>query len=129
MEAGCGTDWPIGTPVSELDQTLFSPAPAPFDVSVEQTEDGVVVRARGELDLSTAPTLEHALDGVDVGSDACLIDMTDVTFMDSSGLRLLIIAAENAQAAGRRLSIVPSSAVSLVIEQVGLRATLPLVER
>jgi anti-sigma B factor antagonist len=115
--------------VSELDQTLFSPAPAPFDVSVERTDGRVLLRARGELDLSTAPTLEHALGGLDGGKDACVIDMSGVSFMDSSGLRLLIIAAESAQVAGRQLSILPSSAVSLVVEQVGLRATLPLVER
>jgi anti-anti-sigma factor len=116
-----------GTPVSELDQTLFSPAPAPFDVSVERTADGVVLRARGELDLSTAPTLEHALDSLDGASEA-LLEMSEVSFMDSSGLRLLIIAAERARDTGRRFSIVPSSAVSLVVEQVGLRATLPLID-
>jgi anti-sigma B factor antagonist len=114
--------------VSELDQTLFSPAPAPFDVSVERSDGEVVLRARGELDLSTAPTLEHALDSLDGGASAGRLDMSEVTFMDSSGLRLLIIAAERAEADGRRLSIVPSSAVSLVVDQVGLRATLPLID-
>jgi anti-sigma B factor antagonist len=114
--------------VSELDQTLFSPAPAPFDVSVERSNGRVVLRARGELDLSTAPTLEHALDSLGKGPSEGLLDMTAVSFMDSSGLRLLIIAAERARDQGRRLSIVPSRAVSLVIDQVGLRAALPLVE-
>jgi anti-sigma B factor antagonist len=117
-----------GTPVAELDQTLFSPAPAPFDVSVERSNGRVVLRARGELDLSTAPTLEHALDTLDGGASEGLLDMSEVTFMDSSGLRLLIIAAEQARDEGRRLSIVPSSAVSLVVEQVGLRAALPIVD-
>jgi anti-sigma B factor antagonist len=114
--------------VSELDQTLFSPAPAPFDVSVERANGRVVLRARGELDLSTAPTLEHALDALDTNPSEGLLDMSGVSFMDSSGLRLLIIAAERARDEGRRLSIVPSAAVSLVIEQVGLRAALPIVD-
>src|SRR4029453_11985858 len=89
--AGCAVP---GDPVSELDQTLFSPAPAPFDVSVEGADGRVVLRARGELDLSTAPTLEHALVTLDGGSSEGLLDMSQVSFMDSSGLRLLIIAAE-----------------------------------
>jgi anti-anti-sigma factor len=114
--------------VSELDQTLFSPAPAPFDVSVERVNGRVVLRAHGELDLSTAPTLEHALDSLDGGPSDGLLDMTEVSFMDSSGLRLLIVAAERARDEGRTFSIIPSSAVSLVIEQVGLSAALPLVE-
>jgi anti-sigma B factor antagonist len=114
--------------VSELDQSLFSPAPAPFDVSVERANSRVVLHARGELDLSTAPTLEHALEALDSGASEGLLDMSKVSFMDSSGLRLLIIAAERARDEGRQLSIVPSAAVSLVIKQVGLLAALPLVD-
>ena len=98
-------------------------------MSVERANGRVVLRARGELDLSTAPTLEHALDALAGAASEGLLDMTAVSFMDSSGLRLLIIAAERARDEERQLSIVPSSAVSLVIDQVGLRATLPIVER
>jgi anti-sigma B factor antagonist len=113
---------------SVTDQSLFSSTPAPFDVTVEQRDGRVMLRAKGELDLSTVPTLERALAALDDGAPAGVLDLSGVTFMDSSGLRLLIIASERAQAAGRQLSIIPSSAVSLVVDQVGLRATLPLVD-
>ena len=110
------------------DQSVFTSSPAPFDVIVEQDNGRVRLRAQGELDLSTVPTLEQALAALDAGTSAGLLDMTGVTFMDSSGLRLLILANERAQATGRQLSIVPSSAVALVVDQVGLRSTLPLVD-
>ena len=109
------------------DQSLFSSTPAPFDVTVEQQDARVLLRATGELDLSTVPTLERALAALDDGAPAGVLDLSGVTFMDSSGLRLLIIATERAQAAGRELSIIASPAVSLVVDQVGLRSTLPLV--
>lgn len=51
-------------------------------------ENGVLVKVVGEVDMSTAPALEEALVALD-GSPTT-IDLTEVPFMDSTGLHVLV---------------------------------------
>ena len=51
--------------------------------------------ARGEVDASTQEQLrEKLLDAIDQGATDLVVDMSDVTFLDSSGLRGLIEAVQ-----------------------------------
>jgi anti-anti-sigma factor len=71
----------------------------------------------GELDLASAPTFEMAVSEALSGAVAVEIDAGGVSFMDSSGLRALLSARRNADAAGRNLRLVRASdAVSRVLE-------------
>jgi anti-anti-sigma factor len=76
----------------------------------ETTRDGTVavVRPVGELDLSGAAVLEAELDRLadepEVG--AVVLDMRALEFMDSSGLRLVVVADMKAREVGRRFAIV-----------------------
>ena len=65
--------------------------PPRFDVTVEDGPDGVVVRVSGELDIVSEPQLNQALEQV-AGRDATL-DLSELAFMDSTGLRTLLGAA------------------------------------
>jgi anti-sigma B factor antagonist len=62
------------------------------DVSIEETSEGiVVVSPRGELDAYTTPGLRSELHRlVEAGSRALVVDLTDVTFLDSSALGVLV---------------------------------------
>jgi anti-anti-sigma factor len=77
----------------------------------ETTRDGTVatVRPVGELDLSGAAVLETELDrlAADPELGAVVLDMRGLEFMDSSGLRLVVVADMKAREAGRRFAIVP----------------------
>jgi anti-sigma B factor antagonist len=86
-----------------------------------QYDDGVV-RAVGEVDASTCGQLDEMLSTLDTTVPA-LIDLSAVTFMDSSGLRVLI-AHHGARANDRcRLKIVnPSHTVRRLLEITGLEA-------
>lgn len=66
-------------------------APA-FAVFAREVEPGVgVVTAEGELDLSTAPRLKWALlDAFEGGSARLVVDLSDVTFIDSTALGVLV---------------------------------------
>ena len=76
----------------------------------ETTRDGTVatVRPVGELDLSGAAVLEAELDRLagEPELGAVVLDMRGLEFMDSSGLRLVVVADMRAREAGRRFAIV-----------------------
>jgi anti-anti-sigma factor len=71
----------------------------PFDIAVVETEDAVRLVLSGELDIATAPLLDAALAEAEAGSAArILVDIGGVPFIDSSGLRALIGAADRTAA-------------------------------
>ncbi|MEZ5321914.1 MAG: STAS domain-containing protein [Microthrixaceae bacterium] len=81
-------------------------------VTVEQVEGAVLLRAAGEIDLSTSPTLATAVDEACTGAETDLrMDLTEVTFIDSTGLREVIGAKTRVAERGRRFSIVGASRV------------------
>jgi anti-anti-sigma factor len=65
--------------------------PPRFDVTVEDGSDGVVLRVSGELDLVSEPQLTAALE--QTAGQSTRIDLTELAFMDSTGLRTLLGAA------------------------------------
>lgn len=79
-----------------------------MDIETSQTGRAAVIALRGELDMAGAAALEAELDGLN--GDALVIDLRDVTFMDSSGLRVLVVASQRAQDDGRRFALVPGAA-------------------
>lgn len=60
------------------------------------------VTLSGEFDISTASTLRHALYD-DAPASEVIGDLSDVTFMDSSGLRALLEVRAKLEADGRHL--------------------------
>jgi anti-anti-sigma factor len=87
-----------------------------------------VVRAPAELDLATAPAFRSALDvALSTGAGVVVADMGGTTFCDSSGIKVLVHAAERAQRGGQRFSVrSPSRALQRTIEIVGASALLGL---
>ena len=58
-------------------------------LSTRQVDDLAIVSVGGEVDLETASQLgDHALDALRDVSPHVLLDLTDVTFMDSTGLKV-----------------------------------------
>jgi anti-anti-sigma factor len=74
---------------AEPDPAAFRPPR--FDVTVEDGADGLLLKVSGELDLVSEPLLNQALEET-AGRDATL-DLSELAFMDSTGLRTLLGAA------------------------------------
>lgn len=66
---------------------------------------GTWVRAHGEIDLATAPTLAQALGDALELSRLVVVDFGEVTFFDSSGIHCLVDATAAAHRAGGRLVV------------------------
>lgn len=85
-------------------------APPALDTALDHPRAGVaLLTVAGEVDTVTAPHLGLALDRLlDERADVLVADLTDVTFLASSGLAVLIQAAHRADGTGRRLRLVAS---------------------
>jgi anti-sigma B factor antagonist len=73
-----------------------------------EDRDGLVhVALVGELDLSTVAKVQEELRRIEVSSPATLVvDLSKLTFLDSTGLRCIVTADERAREEGRRIVIV-----------------------
>ncbi|MCW3040687.1 MAG: anti-sigma factor antagonist [Solirubrobacterales bacterium] len=102
-----------------------------WSLQTAPTDDSLRITATGELDLVTAPLLARALREAAVEADrAILLDLTGVTFMDSSGLAAVLEAVQRSRESAGTLRISPGNgAVVRVLELAGLLDGLPLVER
>jgi anti-anti-sigma factor len=64
-------------------------------VSAEPLEDAYVVRAAGEIDMSTVDALARELELARARTPTVLLDLAGVTFIDSTGLHLLLDASQS----------------------------------
>ncbi|GGQ04151.1 STAS domain-containing protein [Streptosporangium pseudovulgare] len=84
--------------------------------------DAVVVAVEGELDLFTAPFLRDEIrDAIKLDGPRLVLDLADLSFMDSSGLSVLIEAwrLATAQSGGVRLAA-PQTPVARILRTTGL---------
>jgi anti-anti-sigma factor len=72
------------------------------------TGDVAVVVMAGELDVAGSGLLERELERIAVDHEPrrIVLDMSELDFMDSTGLRLVVLANQRAAAAGRQLTLV-----------------------
>lgn len=90
-------------------------------VDVSSEGDWYVVSVTGEVDLATAPSLRRAFEDAGDSSDAVLADLSGVSFMDSTGLRVLIAAHQGLEAAGGKFAVVPGDgAVARLLDITGV---------
>jgi anti-sigma B factor antagonist len=101
------------------------------EFSVEERNEGAawIVAASGELDLRTSPELEDRLDRVWAsGAELVILDLRQIEFMDSTGLRVLLGAHQRAQESGRRFALVRGAdQVERVLTLTGVRDMLTIV--
>jgi anti-sigma B factor antagonist len=61
-----------------------------FDVRSSHASDVLIVEAVGEIDMATAPRLAEAIDGTTDTTRRVIVNLADVTFLDSSALNTLV---------------------------------------
>jgi anti-sigma B factor antagonist len=100
----------------------------PFAVKVQRRDDVAIVQARGELDVATVETLRAAL-GAIVTAGRLVLDLRGLSFIDSSGLHLLVALHQRAQRDGFQLTLLaPAAPVDRAIRLCGLDEVLPFVD-
>ena len=93
-----------------------------LDVRGRTDRDRVIVAVSGELDVASAGDLKETLAELrDSGCNNVVLDLRGLTFIDSSGLSLLLNTQRAARRAGATFAIVDGSpALARLLEIVGL---------
>lgn len=98
-----------------------------FRVRSERDGDAFTIVPTGELDMATAPLLEAALLQVEA-SDAprLVVDLSELTFIDSTGVRLLVRTVARTRPGSERIELLrPTAGTLRVFELCGLADRMP----
>lgn len=92
------------------------------DAEPRSHDSAVVVRVSGEVDIQTSPILDSNLQQVlGDGVASIVVDLAEVTFLDSTGLSVLVAGLKRCQEAGGTLQVVsPRPHVRRIFEVTGL---------
>jgi anti-sigma B factor antagonist len=99
----------------------------PLSLEVESNDGLRTIRLAGELDLASAAPVEAAVEeGLADSGSRLVIDFSALTFIDSTGIAILVAAMGDERGAGR-LGFVPSSApaVTRVLQLTGVEERMP----
>lgn len=94
-----------------------------MDLQVTSRHEGrhTVVAAQGAIDLTSCISLRDTLDTVeDEDSDAIVVDLTRVGFIDSTGLSVLVDGARNARSQDRSFGVVADGHLRELLRITGL---------
>jgi anti-sigma B factor antagonist len=96
-------------------------------IVVQPAGTAMTLRLAGELDLASVPILRDCLEGLDGVFGRVVLDLTELTFIDSAGLNLLVITKQRFEPQLRELVLTnPGSAVRRVLEVSGVDQILTL---
>jgi anti-anti-sigma factor len=94
-----------------------------LSLELRQIGDTTVVSARGDIDLSTVAKAQEAIAAARVRPGSVYLDLREVGFMDTSGLRLIIEEQQRADTDGYRFAVLAGSPkVQRLFEIAGLAA-------
>jgi anti-anti-sigma factor len=97
-----------------------------FTCHVERAGEDTVLRLAGELDVATAPQLRAAIDAARPRRGTLVLDVAQLSFMDSAGLHLLLDAHAAARAAGHDVVVAGAEGpVLLAMRATGVDLRVP----
>jgi anti-sigma B factor antagonist len=102
-------------------------------LNVTRTEDErgwTILSVKGEIDIATAGTLDEAVEqAITDGRTRIAVDLEGVSFMDSTGLRTLIVAHRRLVDIEGTLAVIPGSGpIRRLLEVAGVVDTLEIVQ-
>ncbi|HWD70189.1 MAG TPA: STAS domain-containing protein [Solirubrobacteraceae bacterium] len=99
-----------------------------FEVGVKAEAQGTVVTVSGELDVASSQALEHELAKLH-GVPTVIVDLRALTFIDSTGLGVLVRTHQACKEQGRRLGLVRGNGqVNRLLNLTGLDDELLVVD-
>lgn len=115
---------------SPADQPRSAGDPAVFACDVSRERDTASIRTVGDLDLATIQILAgHVAQLRSAGCRHLTFDLSDLAFMDSTGLRFLLECHAESHQHGFTMALLPGPpAVQMVFELTATRNHLPFID-
>ena len=101
------------------------------EIDIETQGDVVIAHLHGEIDLANAkPIGSLVTEAVTNEAAGVVLDLTDVTYLDSSGVHLVFELQERLAARQQRLTLAvpPDARIRRVLELVNVKAAVPVGE-
>jgi anti-anti-sigma factor len=98
--------------------------PSAFEITESLEPQGVRVRVSGELDVAVIDRLQQRLDSLARVGETVVLDLSELSFIDSSGLNVIVTTFRQAKRDGWELRVEPkmSAPVLRVVKLMGLDA-------
>jgi anti-anti-sigma factor len=114
-----------GTRTDDASESMLTTAQ--FELHDEVSGAGHTLALSGELDMASAPTLEAALERICTdATEAVALDLSRLTFMDSTGLRVMLVARDVCERHDCEFQLIPGPAqIQRLFEVTGLLEQLP----
>jgi anti-sigma B factor antagonist len=109
---------------------MIAPIPgSEFSVAVHAEGSVEIVAVRGEIDLATADAVRADLNGAFERAGNVVLDLREVTFMDTQGLAVVIEAQQACAAEGTQFAITRAPAhVHRLFDMIGLTPRLTVLD-
>lgn len=100
-----------------------------MDIKIEVENGFDVVMIGGRIDAVTSPELEGALlDLMNKGTTHIIIDLNDVTYLSSAGLRVILMVTEMLYGKGNVIVSRPQSDIREILEVTGFDTIMPICD-
>ncbi|MCW3063960.1 MAG: anti-sigma-factor antagonist [Solirubrobacterales bacterium] len=101
----------------------------PFYVDLDRSGGTLTVIPNGELDIATVPRLADALATAERSYGRLVLDLRGLSFIDSSGLRLVLMEVERAAGEGHAVEVIPGDErVQRIFRLTGADRIVPFAE-
>jgi anti-anti-sigma factor len=109
---------------------MIAPIPgSEFSVAAHAEGSVEIVVVRGEVDIATADAVRAEVNAACQRGDSVVLDLREVTFMDTQGLSVVIEAQQSCVADGTRFAITRAPAhVHRLFEMIGLTSRLTVLD-
>jgi anti-anti-sigma factor len=97
-----------------------------LEIEADSHDSWSVLSLRGEVDIATVALLEERIDAALEGGSQLVLDLTGVSFIDSTGLRLVISTRQRLTEDGELALVVADGPVTRLLEITGLDGAFPV---
>jgi anti-sigma B factor antagonist len=84
-------------------------APELLQIVISHEADRAIISLEGELDMANAPLLQSAIEADEIAGKTLVLDLDQLHFIDSTGLRIILSARERCRRAGQEFAITRGS--------------------
>jgi anti-anti-sigma factor len=98
-------------------------------VQLLSIEQGASIRLAGELDMSTAPQVREVLDAAVEHGGTILVDLSELTFMDSTGINVFLRAAVSLRGRGCLVLHGEQDRVRRLLDLIRVDGSIPNIHR